>query len=548
MFENSIGTTGRLILSILTIFSLTGCFGGGGDSATSAPILSSITFYPESAAAGLTINISGTISFEDPDGNLNGGSFNYTYDDTTYSFPLPPEISGITSGMVNFSLDAILSSNTGTVDVPAWLVDNTGNISNTLYMSFTQLWTRQFGTMLEDTGQSVAIDNVDNVLVTGTTYGDLDGESNLGVSDVLVTKYASGSIRLWTRLIGSDNMDNGRGIAVDSSKNIYVTGDTDGSLFDGQITDGIHDGFLTKFDTAGNRVWTKIIGSSGTSDRANAVATDISNSIYVAGSTVGDLDGEANAGSWDVFIVKFDTNGNRLWTRLLGTTDADNAYSVTTDQEGNVYLAGGTEGVLGIDPSPGDTVINSDAFVAKYDSSGTFQWVTQLGTSCSEWAKSIAIDASSNLYIGGKIYQCAFAGNTASGGYDAFIGRLDSTGSLQWVKQFGTADHDSANGVATDSTGNAYVTGYLDSFDFIDDNEGNNIFLAKYDATGARAWLEQEDAGYSWGNQGLSVNVNSMNNIFVTGSVQGQIDGHINSNYGEDDIFILKYDPTGNRH
>jgi hypothetical protein len=218
------------------------------------------------------------------------------------------------------------------------------------------------------------------------------------------------------------------------------------------------------------------------------------------------------------------------------------------DKVGNVYLAGGTDGVLDTDSLPGGTFGATDVFVAKYDSSGNLQWVTQLGTSCTEWANGIAVDVSSNIYIIGNIYQCAFEGNTASGGTDAFIGRLNSTGSKQWVKQFGTANQDSANGVATDSTGNAYVTGYLDSIYFNDDNEGHNIFLTKYDATGARVWLEQEDAGYSWGNQGLSVNVNSMNNIFLTGSVQGQIDGHINSNYGEDDVFILKYDSAGNRH
>jgi hypothetical protein len=226
---------------------------------------------------------------------------------------------------------------------------------------------------------------------------------------------------------------------------------------------------------------------------------------------------------------------------------SETAYGVATDSSGNIYLTGSTEGALGTDPSPGDPVLNNDAFVAKYNESGILQWVTQLGTSCAEWGKGIKVFASSDIYISGKIYQCEFAGNSASGGYDAFIAHLDNTGNSQWIKQFGTAGHDSANGVTTDSAGNAYVTGYLDSTSFNDDNEGNFIFLARYDAAGNQSWLVQDNAGYNWGNQGLSIATDSADRIFITGAVQGQMDGHTNSNYGEDEVFILKYDASGVR-
>ena len=82
---------------------------------------------------------------------------------------------------------------------------------------------------------------------------------------------------------------------------------------------------------------------------------------------------------------------------------------------------------------------------------------------------------------------------------------------------------------------------------FTDDNEGHDIFLAKYDSAGNQAWLKQEAAGYSWGNQGRAAATDSKDNIFLTGTVHGQLDGHVNLSPGEDDAFILKFDSGGTR-
>jgi hypothetical protein len=101
--------------------------------------------------------------------------------------------------------------------------------------------------------------------------------------------------------------------------------------------------------------------------------------------------------------------------------------------------------------------------------------------------------------------------------------------------------------VTTDSAGNAYVTGYLDSVfpNPTDSAEGHVIFLAKYDTTGNQAWLAQEAAGVSWWNQGRAAATDSNDNVFVTGRLHGQLDGHVNA--GENDVFILKFDSGGTR-
>ena len=538
----------RLVLPVIYIFGILGIVasgggGGGGGDDENSPTLSDVNFSPDRGAAGLTLDIFGSFRFTDPDGDLDGGSFNYTYDGSTYSFPLPPALAGITDGIVNFSTTVILNSSTGIILVPAWLEDRSGRRSNIENMEFTQLWTRQFGTMLEDTGYGISSDNANDIIVSGITLGDLDGENNIGGVDVFITKYNSDTTRVWTRLIGSSGADHGRGVAADSNDNIYIAGYTLGALFDGMATGGASDAFLSKFDSSGNRLWTRLI-SSTEQEEAFALAVDSADNIYVGGRTTGDLNGETNTSGWDAFIVKYDSDGIRLWTRLLGTTGSEAVTDLDFDNSNNIFLVGRTDGVLGVDPSPGDPVVNFDVFVSRFNPDGALQWVTQLGTSCADLSGGLTASNASTIYISGKIFQCAFPGNSALGGYDAFVGALDLNGNSQWIRQFGTSNYDSALDIVADSSGSAYVTGYIDSVYFSGDNEGKDIFLAKYDSTGAQLFLIRETFIGS-GNQGLSIVSNPADSMFITGTLHEQIDGHTNPNYGEDDAFILKFDSSG---
>jgi len=512
------------------VLVLAGCGGGGGGSSGPSPTLTSISFMPNTAAAGITLTVAGSFSFNDSNGDLDGGTLNYRYGGATYSFPLPAAFAGQTSGSVMFSADVTLDQSTGSQQIPFWLVDRAGHSSNILQVMMTQLWTRQFGSAAEDIAEAIAIDSADNVLVAGTTTGSLDGETNPGGASVFVAKYAPGSARLWTRIFGSDSADTGNGLARDSNDNVYVVGDTQGTSFNGQAVQAPFSGFLTKLDTAGTIQWTRLLGTSG-EVHAYAVATDAMNNVYVVGEVGGDLDGETHAEGADAFIVKFDSAGTRQWTRLFGTSGVDLAYAVTVGGDGNIYVAG---------------IADNDVFVARYGPDGTLQWSTLLATRCGEWAKGIAVGGG-GVYVAGAIHLCAFDGNTASGARDAFVAFLDASGTLQWVRQFGTSEFDMAKAVTTDAAGNAYVTGYLDSVYSIDDYEGHAIFVAKYDNSGQLLWRVEETSDNNWGSQGRGVAIDSHGNVFVTGMVHGQLDGHVNPAIGEDDAFVLKLDSAGIR-
>ncbi len=139
---------------------------------------------------------------------------------------------------------------------------------------------------------------------------------------------------------------------------------------------------------------TKQIGTSSF-DNASAVATDSSGNVYLAGRTDGGLDGNSSAGDSDIFVIKYNSSGTKQWTKQLGTVSFDHASGVATDSSGNVYIAGGTRGGLYGNSNAG----SSDIFVIKYNASGTKQWTKQLGTSHYDDSTGVATDSSGNVYV-----------------------------------------------------------------------------------------------------------------------------------------------------
>jgi len=414
----------------------------------------------------------------------------------------------------------------------------------------TSLWTKQLGTSSSDGGSGVTTDSSGNVYVTGYTLGGLDGNTNSGSYDMFLVKYNSSGTKQWTKQLGSSGWDWGNGVTTDSSGNIYVTGYTNGGL-DGNTNSGYGDIFLVKFNSSGTKQWTKQLGTSS-SDSGNGVITDSSGNIYVTGYTLGGLDGNTNSGSYDMFLVKYNSSGTKQWTKQLGTSKGDYGRSVTTDSSDNIYLTGSTWG--GLD---GNTnLADNDIFLVKYNSSGTRQWTKQLGTTYTDYGLGVITDSSGNIYVTGEI-GAELDGNTYLGDFDIFLVKYNSSGTKQWTKQLGTSSSDSGNGVTTDSSGNIYVTGSTGGGLDGNTNYGNDcsvpprfwnsinncsdIFIVKYNSSGTKQWTKQ--LGTSSGDYGNDVTTDSSGNIYVTGYTNGGLDGNTNS--GSYDIFIVKYNSSG---
>ena len=220
-----------------------------------------------------------------------------------------------------------------------------------------------------------------------------------------------------------------------------------------------------------------------TNDYANGVATDSSGNVYVTGGTKGGLDGNTSAGNTDLFVVKYSSSGTKQWTKQLGSSGLDSANGVAIDSSGNVYVTGVTFGGLDWNTSAGA----NDLFVVKYNSSGTKEWTEQLGSASSDFANGVATDSSGNVYVAGVTYG-GLDGNSNEDNADLFVVKYNSSGTKQWTKQLGTSSDgfDEARGVATDSSGNVYVTGF--TYGGLDGtNAGSaDIFVVKYNSSGTK--------------------------------------------------------------
>jgi hypothetical protein len=233
------------------------------------------------------------------------------------------------------------------------------------------VWTRLLGNATLTYGYAVAVASSGNVYISGVTRGTLGGQANAGIQDMFVAKYNSSGTVQWVRMAGSSVFDYCYGVAVDGSENVYVSGSSYGN-FDGNLnTDGsgsTEDLFLVKYDSSGAKQWSVFHGGAG-NDVTYGMAVDSGGNVYINGNTNADLDGQVNSGSHDSILLKYNSAGVRQWTRLLGTSSGEYARGMAVDGGGNAYITGFTSGNL-------DGVTNSggnDGFIVKYDPSGNLQ-------------------------------------------------------------------------------------------------------------------------------------------------------------------------------
>jgi hypothetical protein len=314
------------------------------------------------------------------------------------------------------------------------------------------VWTIQFGTADWDNASGISVDE-SGMYVSGQTMGTLPGQTSAGDQDAYVRKYDHAGTEVWTRQIGTSELETPGGISVDSS-GVYVAGTT-GGAFPGQTSAGSIDAYVRKYDHAGTEIWTRQFGTA-TADYAYGISVDESG-VYVAGETGGAFPGQTSAGSYDVFVRKYDHAGTEVWTRQFGTSESDLAIEISVDSSG-VYVAGSTGGIF-----PGQTSAGfTDAFVRKYDHAGTEVWTLQFGTAAIDNAGGVSVDESGVYVVGSTRGTLPGQTSAGNGDKDAFVRKYDHAGTEVWTCQFGSSDNDGATGgVSVDGSG-VYVAGFTD--------------------------------------------------------------------------------------
>ena len=274
------------------------------------------------------------------------------------------------------------------------------------------IWTRQFGTSSNDQANGIAVDGT-GVYVAGHTAGAFPGQTNAGDDDVFIRKYDLNGAELWTRQFGSDLVDIGNDVAVDSA-GVTVVG-VAGGVMPGQSSSGDDDIFLRRYDINGTEIWTSQFGTSGSDGALGATAG--SSGIYVGGWVARALSGQTASGSDDIFVRKYDSSGTVVWTRQFGTSGFDGASSLSVGTA-ELYVGGWVAGAL-----PGQTAAGQDdIFVRKYDLNGTAIWETQFGSSSGDQAQAVA-ELGTSVFVAG-VTSGSLPSQSASGGFDAFAARL----------------------------------------------------------------------------------------------------------------------------
>ena len=248
-----------------------------------------------------------------------------------------------------------------------------------------------------------------------------------------------------------------------------------------------------------------------------------------------------SGGSSSGFLVTFGVSG----------LDSDVA-GVAIDSSDNIYITGTSQGanLFGKNVTSGTT---DDIFVAKLNSSGVVQWVYAAGGTGRDRGRKIALDSSGNIYVTGYYWSTVdFGGGnvTSNGNWDAFLLKLNSSGTFQWVKSYGSNYNDLGRDVAIDSNDNIYMLGnYRGTVDFGGGDENGavngDIFLVKFNSSGVFQWVYT--AGASAADDSRALALDSNDNPYITGSFSGTVDfggGNITA-ANTDDLFILKLNSSG---
>ena len=404
--------------------------------------------------------------------------------------------------------------------------------------------TKQLGVANQLTfGNAVGTDSSGNVYVTGSTRGGLDGNAVTGVSDFFLTKYTRDGVKVYTKQLGVANKETvGTAVVTDTKNNVYVAGYTTGGLYGNTMQpDSTHEFFISKYDSTGVKQFTRQVGVAGEKKVGIAVTIDANDNIFIAGYTTGALDGYAMTGTVDSFISKFNSDGVKQYTRLLGVAGKETrGYGIATDDHGNVIVAGYTEGSLDDNTLTG----SRDFFVAKYDNSGVKQFTRQLGAvGAATVGTAVTVDALGDVFVVGYT-EGSLDGNTLTGSRDFFVTKYDPRGAKLFTRQLGAVGAATAgNEVATDISGDVFVAGGTTGG--LDGNTRTGLhdaFVTKYDPRGVRLFTRQlgVPGRETYGN---GVATDTLGDVFVAGSTSGGLDG--NAQTGVYDFFVAKFDPEG---
>ncbi len=446
-------------------------------------------------------------------------------------------------------------------------------------------WGTYLGGDNTDSGRDMVLDTNGNVYVIGTSNSlnaiataGAHQTTKLGDSDALIVKFNNDGVRQWSTYYGGSFNEFGQHIDLDAQGNIYIVGST--NSVDGIATagaalttlPGFNAAFIVKFNTDGVRQWGSYMGGSGI-EFGNGIAVDAQGNAFIVGWTTS-ADGIATPGAHqtvpggldDVFLVKYNTNGARLWGTYFGGIGIELGLQVKMMPNGNVAIAGWTSTPAGMATAGAHQTTygggSADAFLAQFTTDGVRVWSSYYGGDADEYGDALAVDSDGNIYLGGPGSSASGLATLGShqpaigGGSDAFLAKFSSNGVRQWATYYGGNDDEAGYGIAIDRDNSVYLTGFTRSNNNIATADSHqaafsggdwDAFLVKFNSDGLREWGSYY--GGTEGDRSYAIDVDADLQVFITGftnSTNGiSTPGAHQTTYGGgvSDVFVARFAP-----
>lgn len=381
-------------------------------------------------------------------------------------------------------------------------------------------WATYYGGKGWENAKDICIDVNGNIYITGYTNGGFGiattgAHQNFiaGETDAYIIKFNNLGTRLWGTYYGGNETDYSFSICTDKSGNIYITGQTESytgiatsSSYKPTFGGGNDDAFIVKFNSIGIREWGTYYGGNSY-QCALDICTDRNGNVFIIGVTGKSSDittpnayqKNYGGGNDDAFIAKFNTNGVRQWGTYYGGEGIDNGYGIISDKLCNIYITGISQshtGIATIGAHKSKYDGSSEAFIAKFNSSGIREWGTYYGGYNGDGGTGICIDSNECIYIIGITNSTSEIATSnapqdslsSTDFNDAFIAKFNTNGVSQWGTYYGGIGHEYSERIISDNFGNIYIIGVTSSTTGIAINDaqqktksgGYDAFIAKF--------------------------------------------------------------------
>lgn len=388
-------------------------------------------------------------------------------------------------------------------------------------------WIYKVGGITAEYGTSVCTDSEQNIYDAVSFMNTASVANNLsfiskGDEDILLRKSTSLGIRLWVVQIGGLGIDMAYDLSTDIDDNVYVVGSFQDSLYMGGTAilyapSDVVSSFVLKISRDGVLIWARKFDTDK-AVRAKSVTSGNTEELVISGEFEGATQfgsslpafSKVSNGGTDIFVLKMNGDtGAPIFIETIGGSDFEYVSQHTRDNKNNIYLTGEFRQILDFDPGQGEDIRDTkgltDAFLLKLSSAGTFQWVKTYGGTGLDNGYSVACDQQNNVIITGRFSEDVDFklpnGNmiSSNGGTDAFVLKLDENGVAIWANSYGDTQNDQGNKVITNINGIIYLSGLFRTEIDLDASSASEVLSTSNGGADIFLVLLNQDGTYNLG-------------------------------------------------